>query len=403
MQAQRCEELGLLRFGRTKVDPRKRPEVPVLTPSEQEAAISGALNKHMCDIKEHLRGARTQANIERMNGDFEVFLRQFSGHPAGTWHECTPELVLVFLTTVIAARRGRDGAELAASTLRQLVSNLSMCFNLRGRSKPWDDLAAAGNPVQSRLVREHVAVVERRQHASGVRAQSAVPSAISDVQQVLASLDRSEAAATAAGSKLDRLRLARDACMLALLWHSCRRAADLLRLTWGHMYSQSDQQLVSVLWHRSATLPDAVLITADVLKNAKRERPLTIVVKKEEGPSSGLSSCAIARLRHLFDVIRAEGESCCSGDFIFCSYDETLAPRPRPRLESTAYANRFRAQVDAVFPRTGSKTRTVHGVRRGRMQHEASSGASLPEVMRLAGISTESVAHKYLDPGRHLP
>jgi len=51
----------------------------------------------------------------------------------------------------------------------------------------------------------------------------------------------------------------------------------LLRLAWGHVYAQGRDQLLSDLWLSSsdAGLPSGVLINADVLKTAKRHRPLT--------------------------------------------------------------------------------------------------------------------------------
>ena len=187
--------------------------------------------------------------------------------------------------------------------------------------------------------------------------------------------------------------------MVALLRHSCRRSADLLRLTWGCIYAQGSSQLLSESWLAPSGpgLPSSILITADVLQNAKRHRPLKIVVHAQVGP--GVAHCAIERLRKLFDTKRTLGEP-VSGP-TFCSY-KTVQP-PRPALTSPGFANRFQALLAAAFPDATSTTPTVHGVRRGRMQFEDAHGGTLHDILRLADIWTEAVGHVYLDVGRHLP
>ena len=92
------------------------------------------------------------------------------------------------------------------------MSNLSRCFSQRGRDTPWDALAATGNPVLSQLVREHVEMIERRQHASGVRARSTVPCPQDDITRLLAAIDSQQARAATAGNRLEQLRSTRDAC-----------------------------------------------------------------------------------------------------------------------------------------------------------------------------------------------
>lgn len=400
LQAGRCEELGLRRFGRTKIDPRKHPAAKVLSAAEQQALLETTLDSHAADSRQYLRGARTQGNVERANADFEAFLHQFRGHPAGTWLACTPELVLAYLRTDVAGRRGRRGTELSASTLRQHVSNLSMCFSQRGRKAAWDELAAVGNPVLSQLVREHVEVIERRQHASGVRARSAVPCPRADIQRLLRTIDAQREHAAAVGNQLEQLRCLRDACLVALLWHSSRRAADLLRLTWGHVYVAQTTELACAYWARSAGVPDAIMITADVLKNAKRSRPLTITVSSESAGSAAF--CAVRRLQRLrAAAIDLDSQTHGTTGFLFPSY-KTVQP-PRTAISSAGFANRFKTFVAAAGQPGEASLSTVHGIRRGRMQHEAAHGTPFSDILLLAGIRTESVGRVYLDPGRHLP
>ena len=186
--------------------------------------------------------------------------------------------------------------------------------------------------------------------------------------------------------------------MGAQLWHNCRRGADLLRLTWGHTYAQGSSQLLRASWLASSGqgLPCSILITADVLKNDKRHRPLPIVVHAQARP--GVAHCAIDCLRKLLDTKRTLGEPV--SDPIFGSY-KTVHP-PRPALNFPGFANRFKTLL-AAFPDATSTPPTVHGVRRRHMQFEDAHGSTLRNILQLASIQTEALGHVYLDVSRHLP
>ena len=118
-------------------------------------------------------------------------------------------------------------------------------------------------------------------------------------------------------------------CATHAWWPCCgtvaRRGADLLRLTWGHVYAQRRDRLLSDSWlsNSDAGLPSGALITADVLKTAKRHRPLTIVVPTQA--EAGDRHCAVVHLRELFAAKRAMGEPVT--DPIFCRYRTVQSPR----------------------------------------------------------------------------
>jgi hypothetical protein len=96
-------------------------------------------------------------------------------------------------------------------------------------------------------------------------------------------------------------------------------------------------------------------------------------------------------------MLETAGES-LSGP-IFCAYKELHPTVPRTALSSSGFANRFKRLIIATFDVADF---TVHGVRRGRMQHADAANSTLSEILVLAGITTESVARLYLDKGRHL-
>ena len=56
----------------------------------------------------------------------ELVLRRFKGHPATSWHGCTPELILTYLRTGVADRCRCYGGALAASALRRHIPDQSM-------------------------------------------------------------------------------------------------------------------------------------------------------------------------------------------------------------------------------------------------------------------------------------
>ena len=255
------EQLRLRHFGSAKPSLRQAGAPRGLTRDEQEALLADAVRGHVADERRLLRCPRTVANIDRAQTEFSEFLLRWRTHPSGHWGACTPELVLIYLRNIVSARAGRGGSGLAASTLRQYVSNLSSCFCKLGRSEPWDDLARCGNPVASQLVRNHVEMVERGQHAAGRRECSAQPIPRAAVIQLLRHLDEAAAAALRDRDQLEQLRCARDSALVALLWHSCRRGADLLRMHWCHAYAQGTR---SLLWFAITFGAETVLDFPDI-------------------------------------------------------------------------------------------------------------------------------------------
>ena len=305
----------------------------------------------------------------------------------------------MYLRDEVSQRVGRDGGEISASTLRQYVSALSSCFCKLGRDTPWNELTRTGNPVLSQLVRSHVDMAARRQHANGHREQSAVPVPEHAIRALLCYIDHAAAAAAAGGTPLERLRLARDAAALALLWQSSRRGADLLRMRWDHVGVQGSVCDVTQLWVSSTPGPPCgttLLITLDEVKNDKRSRPATIVVAPES--DERVTMCAVRRLHHLLRLQRVlDGHE---STHVFCSYQRVDPPR-RP-LTSSGFANQFASLIRAAQLSQPAGAYTVHGIRRGRIQHAHAQGATMQDLMRLAGIRTEGIVELYLDAGRHL-
>jgi hypothetical protein len=83
----------------------------------------------------------------------------------------------------------------------------------------------------------------------------------------------------------------------------------------------------------------------------------------------------------------------CVGAWVF--HNSTRAAQ----WASTALASRFKALLARYCLDEGE---TVHGIRRGTMQHAYASGVPVLEIMQQACIVTPGICSRYLDVGRHL-
>jgi hypothetical protein len=73
-------------------------------------------------------------------------------------------------------------------------------------------------------------------------------------------------------------------------------------------------------------------------------------------------------------------------------------------MESSLSVQAFEEDVAAHFASAGVDFHaTLHGSRRGALQHHANQGANEAQLSQLAQIKTPAVLQRYLDPQRHLP
>jgi hypothetical protein len=73
-------------------------------------------------------------------------------------------------------------------------------------------------------------------------------------------------------------------------------------------------------------------------------------------------------------------------------------------LETSLSVAAFEEDVEEHFAAAGvAYHATLHGSRRGSLQHHARQGAPLEVLSYLAQIKTPEILQRYLDPARHLP
>jgi hypothetical protein len=81
-----------------------------------------------------------------------------------------------------------------------------------------------------------------------------------------------------------------------------------------------------------------------------------------------------------------------------------LSPSKDSFLERSLSVAAFEDDIDLHFSAANIPYHaTLHGSRRGALQHHAQQGQSLEALGSMAQIKTPSVLKRYLDPTRHLP
>lgn len=359
---------------------------------EREAVGEAVMRAHVAACATANRGTRALANHAREARAFAEFLRVWGKD----WADVVPADVLVYLHTL----QGPAGGDRAApTTLRGRVAALAVVFQRQGRGQAWDAGAQRGNPAKGEVITEHLDTYQREQQAAGWAPRSAVPSELTDVEAMVSRLRTQGREAMdeylrtgGVQAKRNALRNERDGVVLVWLWHSSRRGADVLGLTWEQVWDGELDELVTRVWERAAPGP-SVLATPQRLKNSGRNRPASIELRKTADEGCG-DLCPVRRAWQWWGVLQALGEP-ASGP-LFPSYSGRNGMQTA--LTSAGFANRFRG-----FAGVAADGRTVHGIRRGRLKHAAADGEGVGALLQLAGISTVSVLNTYVDGARHLP
>jgi hypothetical protein len=115
-------------------------------------------------------------------------------------------------------------------------------------------------------------------------------------------------------------------------------------------------------------------------------------------PRKGGVLCAVERLHALL------AHAALSGRPITGYLCRPLNPSRTGFLEASLSVSAFEEDVAAHFTASGIPYHaTLHGSRRGSLQHHADRGTPLEQLARLAQIKTPAVLQRYLDPFRHQP
>ena len=136
---------------------------------------------------------------------------------------------------------------------------------------------------------------------------------------------------------------------------------------------------------------DAVLFKAVELKHNLHPEVMTVTRK-------GGLLCPIERLHNLLVRSAALGHPITN---FLC---RPLSPCKESFVERSLSVAAFEYDIDSHFTAANIPYHaTLHGSRRGALQHHAQQGASLDALGLLAQIKTPEVTKRYVDPTRHRP
>lgn len=378
-----------------------------MTPSEREAATQAALAAIAVEQRGNLFSRRFQLALETVDREFTQFLLYHAVDGRNTWETASDLEVLVFIQAHwLPAHVGRNGGAPATTTLSTMLSCLKRAFRARNRSGPYDG-GRQSNPVDSLTVADFKTSFGHNNQQVGNHEISAVPLPVTVFEAIMDQLHGALRLAAAGPSWLVRshnvLLLARDAAVFSLLWHSCRRAQDVLHVEWPRVWSDLNGTAVSELW-RSCSFnqasPPQLYIVPTSTKTETITRPQTWVIPRL--PPGQERYCAVACLQQLFQVAIATGAT----EYLSSGVFNGFSTRSPDAISSTALAHRLRRVLkelpDPVQRGAGNRDYGLHSFRRGRLQRAAALGVPVPELMSMAGLRTYDVLQRYLDVGRHL-
>ena len=391
VQASARAHLTLLRFG--ACDHTRSP----LSPAEREGLLRLERVRLVADEQAYSRHPRTLANYQRMHTLFTDFLCLMFDSPDQGWEECRPDHVCLFLHEHLLPQLiGRDGDNVASTTLQGYVSALGQCFRQRGRSRDWCDEAGNGNPIRSSLVCGALRVYQQQQMHAGQRTRSAVPVQPADLTALVLRMDSALVAAARRHQVRKAGLLLRDLTHMLVMWCGGRRGQDVLRFDWEDLYlrpGNGHAVPVAMVWAaeipHAAPLEGSLLVTPLRTKTERTERPATQEIPVNPDPAL----CAIRRLRTLYQWQRKlEGGSPKGPVFL------STARRPT-RLTAQAAGNRIPINFRLYHAHRGE---TMHSFRRGHIQAAQAEHEPADVIMQRVGIVTGTTLVKYGDRGRHL-
>ena len=387
--------------------------------AECAAETQRALAEIGARSRNHLFCGSQQRALDSIVSEFEVYVAELNCPGRDTWATCTYIEVLVFLQAhYLPSHRGSFDGNVVPSTLRKAISRLKRAFTMRGRVGAWQELPGGGvfvgNPCEHIDIEDYVTAYGNEADDADVHETSATPLTLEAYEQLMAALDSEiniewARVVRGHGSAHKVITLQRDAAAFSTLWHSARRAADILQCKWDGIFTAA-HEAVAPMWlsemqrrcqgmepHERAA--GALLVVPSATKTEKRCRAATW-----ELPSSGGGStdpcCPARQLFFLLAAVWCSGWGTLGTGSVFSGY----CGRYPEVIGSSALAARFADATERydIKPIGDVRGYTMHSFRRGRLQHEAARGKTHVELMRLGGITSVKTLMKYLDKGRHL-
>eukprot|EP00884_Botryococcus_braunii_P004912 jgi/Botrbrau1/14421/Bobra.0014s0068.1 len=334
-----------------------------------------------------VKGATMQKKISAFD-KFCEFMSDTGRHAL----QGTPQDIKVYMTlwATTCGRYKHQGLDLAAPvSMRCLLSFLATEFDRYATTHGnWDPLRGQGNPVRSLDVAEWATGYTRWLAHLGYNPQSAHPWCLSDLQQVMARLDTR--INTTTGVPL--LRLHRDAFTMTILWETCSRGATAVSWCLDDLWLASGTPAGPCLYP-SLQIPLGGVVLFKALEIKHNLHPEVMIITRKDGPL-----CPIQRLHALLVQSAALGHPVTQ---FLC---RPLSSNKDHFIERSLSVAAFEEDIDFHFTAANIPYHaTLHGSRRGSLQHHDQQGQTLEALGRLAQIKTPNVTKRYIDPTRHLP
>ena len=311
--------------------------------------------------------------------------------PSRDLRACMPEDLIVYMVSWWSLEHGGctapDGSKYAAPvSVEALCSHLAVEFDKLGRSGDYCPANMLGNPVRSVQLQRFRQGYAKFAAEQGYQQVSALPWQEGEVIGVLQHLSKQLLQAKG----IQAVLLARDAFLFSVLWQSKSRGvnAGAWRVENVKLMSGAPGilQVYPILLLPAGS---KIALQPDSIKNGDR-KPLEVIIRHD-------LLCSMTWLNTLL------WKSAEYGQLI-----ATFLTRPQSRdkkqfieraMTSSEVANRVKEHLQAAQLYRGH---TVHGSRRGSMQHDRYIlNKSVADVGAAAGIKTVAIVHRYLDRFRH--
>eukprot|EP00884_Botryococcus_braunii_P006635 jgi/Botrbrau1/15973/Bobra.0294s0011.1 len=334
-----------------------------------------------------IKGATMQKKLRAFDR-FCEFMRDTGRHAL----QATPQDIKVHMTlwATSSGRYKHQGLDLVAPiSMRCLLSFLATEFDRYATTHGnWDPLHGRGNPVRSLDVAEWATGYTRWLAHLGYNPQSAHPWSLDDLRHVLERLDARIASTTG----VPLLRLHRDAFTMTILWETCSRGATAVSWCLDDLWLASGVPAAPYLFP-TLHVPLGATIFFKAIELKHNLHPEVMIVTRRDGPL-----CPIQRLHTLL------AQSAALGHPVTQFLCRPLSANKDQFLERSLSVAAFEDDIDTHFTAANIPYHaTLHGSRRGALQHHDQQGQSLEALGLLAQIKTPNVTKRYIDPNRHLP
>ena len=298
----------------------------------------------------------------------------------------------------LPAHQGRlraDGRP-CAGTVQSQISHLSTAFSQIGRQGPYLLATGAGNPCDSATVKGYSKGYRMAASRDGHSERAAVPLTAAKLAQLAHYLLGLVASAS---RPLTRAAYLRDHTLFILLWHTSKRAHDGGKLTFDDLRepdngSQPFRGLPLPLPAENEPYSSGVVLRIDQLGTktyrAIRAPPIRLL------PGPDASTCAIRALARYLAAVTSLGAP--ASRYLFRPLDRTQTTFADSPFSTAAIAARLRLHLQTAGLYEGE---AAHSFRRGSLQHDAATGATLPDLHARGQIRSPATLQLYLHPTRH--